>query len=207
MNFLGTDFIISSILWLIIVFSFMFFFRKKIFRFIYKQTDFDKFLLILKNHLKETYPQIEFDFSYLDSIKNEPNPDVKKYGLIDNIINQYFDLQLSIKKLPTTPTNQLWSSYAFNSKPNKNKLPEDWLQRKSVLFQRDNKTCQRCFKKLNSKDADIFMIKPLDQNGQYYFENLILLCQDCTKIENHKRDKTTNIKYLNIKEELYSLVK
>jgi hypothetical protein len=52
-DYLGADFSISSTLWLIAVFTFMFAFRKKIFPFLYKDTDMDKFLIELKEYLKK----------------------------------------------------------------------------------------------------------------------------------------------------------
>ena len=208
MGYLGSDFIYSSTLWLVVIFIFMFTFRKKIFAFYYKDGDLDKFFKRLQIYLKETYPNIEFRYDVLDSLKKEePNPDAIKYALIDNIINQYISIQLDIKTAPKVPVDKLWDSYTFNSKPTKTKLPKDWLQRKAVVFQRDNKTCQRCSKKIKITEADLFMITPLDDGGQYYFENLLLLCVDCHKIENSKRDNSSNIKYLDIKDKLYDLVK
>ena len=207
MNFLGNDFVISSSIWLVVVFAFMFVFRKKIFSFYYKEDDFGKFLNILKIHLNETYPKIKFNFHFLETLEDEPNPDAKKYALIDNILNQYRTLNLDSVQKKSIPSSKLWSSYAFNSKPNKTKLPEDWLQRKAIVFERDEKTCQRCSKKIPIKESDMFLLTPLENGGQYYFENLLLLCLDCMKIENQKRDEKLNLKYLDIKDELYSLVK
>ncbi|MCK5293922.1 MAG: HNH endonuclease [Arcobacteraceae bacterium] len=207
MNFLGNDFIISSSIWLIVVFTFIFTFRKKIFSFYYKESDFDKFVTLLKEYLDETYPKINFNFHFVETLEDEPNPDAKKYALIDNIINQYITLELNSTHNKSIPTNKLWGSYTFNSKPNKTKLPEDWLQRKALIFERDEKTCQRCSKKTTIQESDIFMLTPLEKGGQYYFENLLLVCIDCMKIENHKRDTSLNLKYLDIKDELYSLVK
>ena len=207
MKFLGNDFIISSLIWLVAVFIFIFTFRKKIFSFYYKENDFDKFLDILNRYLKTTYPKINFHFHFLDTLKDEPNPDAKKYALIDNIINQYLTIKLESTKNRSIPSHKLWGSYTFNSKPDKKKLPEDWLQRKALVFERDKKTCQRCSKKLVIQKSDLLMITPLEKGGQYYFENLLLVCIDCMKIENQKRDDRLTLKYLDIKDELYSLVK
>lgn len=44
---------------------------------------------------KQLIQKIKFDFKYLDKIKDEPNPDAKKYALIDNIINQYEALEFT----------------------------------------------------------------------------------------------------------------
>ena len=206
-NYLGIDFSIFSTLWLIGVFVFIFSFRKKIFRFLYKDADMEKFLFKLKSYLKETYPKIKFDYDYLDTLNDEPNPDAKKYALIDHIINQYVTYKFNPSVQKSVPANLLWTSYVFDSKPNKDKLPKDWLKRKTVVFERDNKTCQRCSKKTDIKDSDLYLIKPIKKGGNYYLENLILLCNDCSKIEKHKLDSSVNIKYLKIKEKLYSIVK
>ncbi|HIP13301.1 MAG TPA: HNH endonuclease [Arcobacter sp.] len=207
MNFLGMDFIISSIIWLILVFGFMFTFRKKIFSFYYKQNDMELFVNNLQKTLQKIYPKLKFDFSFLEKLENEPNPQAKQYALIDNIINQYTTKDLVIKSTPIVPTKELWSSYVLNSKPISKKLPEDWLKRKAIIFQRDDKSCQKCSKVIDIKNSDIYMIKSLNDSGQYYLENLTLLCLDCFKIENLKRDESKTIKYLDIKDELYSLVK
>lgn len=207
MHFLGSDFIISSILWLLVIFIFMFIFRKHIFKFYYKESDLDKFLIILEQYLKKTYPKLNLNFHFLKTLENEPNPDAVKYALLDNIINQYISLDFNPSSTKAIPSNKLWGSYAFNSQPDNNKLPDDWQQRKALVFERDEKICQRCSKKITIKDADIIIIIPIQKGGQYYFENLLLLCTDCIKIENNKRDNSKNIKYLNIKNELYSLVK
>jgi len=207
MSFLGTDFIISSSIWLIIVFSFMFYFRKTIFKFYYKEDDIEMFLKKLKTYLKETYPKFNFQFDFINKL-NEPNPDALKYQIIDNIIYQYISYDISFNSQSSISHDKIWSSYAFNSKPQKNKLPSDWLQRKSVVFLRDKKTCQRCSKLVDIKNSDLYIIKPIEQGGQYYIENLVLLCTDCKKIEESKRNSENNkIKYLDIKENLYQFVK
>ena len=168
----------------------------------------DLFLRQLDEKLKTTYPKLKFDFRYLDKIQDEPNPDAKKYALIDNIINQYEALEFNPKSsMKSIPQNMLWSSYAFNSKNVKNKLPEDWLLRKNAIYERDEKTCQKCSKKMQAKDSDILFVKPLEKGGDFYLENMILVCNDCAKIEKYKLDKTQPIKFLEIREDLYKLVK
>jgi hypothetical protein len=207
-NFLGADFSISSAILFIALFAFVFAFRKKIFFFIYKETDMELFLKQLDEKLKTTYPKITFDFKYLEKIENEPNPDAKKYALIDNIVNQYEALEFTAKNSnKSISANMLWSSYAFNSKNIKNRLPEDWLLRKNAIYERDEKTCQKCSKKLLPKDSDILFVKPLEKGGDFYLENMILVCSDCAKIEKYKLDKTQSLKFLEIREDLYSLVK
>jgi hypothetical protein len=172
------------------------------------EPDIELFLKQLDEKLKTTYPKMEFDFKYLEKIKNEQNIELKKYALLDNIINQY-------KRFKFTPvafnkpisSNLLWSSYAFNSKNLKNKLPDDWLLRKNAIYMRDEKICQRCSKKLQAKDIDIMFVKPLEKGGDFYLENMVLVCTDCVKVEKHKIDETQSLNFLEIREDLYQLVK
>jgi 5-methylcytosine-specific restriction endonuclease McrA len=207
-EYLGADFSISSFILIVGVVSLLFTFRRQIFFFIYKETDMELFLRQLDEKLKTTYPKLKFDFKYLEKIQDEPNPDAKKYALIDNIINQYEALEFRPKSSnKAISPNMLWSSYAFNSKNVKNRLPEDWLLRKNAVYERDEKTCQKCSKKMQVKDSDILFIKPLEKGGDFYLENMILVCNDCAKIEKYKLDKTQPIKFLEIRKDLYKLVK
>ena len=48
MYFLGTDYIISSLLWLFIIFAFVFTFRKHIMKLFYPETTLDLFISKLK---------------------------------------------------------------------------------------------------------------------------------------------------------------
>jgi len=207
-NYLGADFTILSIITLVFLFSMLFTFRKKIFFFIYKETDMEFFLKQLDEKLKTTYPKLKFNFKYLEKVQNNPNLDFQKYALIDSIIKQYETFEFTVKNSnKSVPLNMLWNSYAFNAKPSKNKLPEDWLLRKNAIYERDEKLCQRCSKKLQPKDIDILFVKPLEKGGDFYLENMILVCNDCAKIEKYKLDKTQSLKFLEIREDLYKLVK
>jgi len=203
MYFLGLDFIISSTILLIVVFLFVFLFKEQIKRFFYRNSPFELFLIRLKSYLEKTYPDILFDYSIVDKTKSEPNPDARMYMIIEHILQEYFDLILDESKFPsTTPQNIQWGSYVFNCEPNRNKLPNDWMQRKHALLQRDNKKCFRCSKKLDINTVQIYMIKSLKDNGKYNLENLIPICKDCEHILN--QDKA---KHLDIKEDLEDIVK
>ena len=202
MFFLGLDFIISSIIWLMIVFIFAFIFRKHLKKFFYKDISFDVFYKNLKDFLKENYPSIEFDFEIFETSKSEPNPTARKYLILDNIINQYSSLKLDSSKYPTSASPSLqWNNYTFNSEPNRDKLPIDWAQRKNALLIRDEKKCFRCSKHIDLSTVQIHMIRPLKSGGKYFLENLVPLCRDCDKI------LTNKVKHLDIKENLYALVK
>ncbi|MEA3512119.1 MAG: HNH endonuclease signature motif containing protein [Campylobacterota bacterium] len=201
MYFLGLDFIISSLIWLIVIVAFVFTFRKVIFKRFYKHETLDIFLGKLKGYLKKTYPDITFNFSIIKESLEEPNPNLRKYIIADDIINQFYSLKLDKIKFPkSTPQKLHWSSYIFNSEPNKNKLPSDLSKRVNALLLRDNKKCFRCSKHIDMYTANIYMIRKLEDGGKYYLENLLPLCKDCDKILNNK--STT----LNIKDELYDII-
>jgi 5-methylcytosine-specific restriction endonuclease McrA len=78
------------------------------------------------------------------------------------------------------------------------------MQRKNALLIRDNKKCFRCSKHIDINHTNIYMIRSLKDGGKYYLENLIPVCKDCEKILS-KNSKKMN--YLDIKENLYNLVK
>ena len=202
MHFLGNDFIIIASLLLISIFIFVFLVKDKIFKKDYKSIEDDSFKNNVIKYLKSTYPKFNFNFSIFDKkIENEEILTTKYYQL-DNIITQYINNRPFSKKfLKPINTDDLWSEYAFYSKPNKDKLPPDWLKRKKVAYQRDNHSCVRCSKKIQMKDGSLYIVTPIKEGGQYYLENLATLCSDCNKILNKK------ISVLKIKDDLYEFVK
>ncbi|MEA3498987.1 MAG: hypothetical protein U9R16_08010 [Campylobacterota bacterium] len=205
MAFLGLDFIISSLIWLIFISLFLFIFREKIKMFFYKEGTFDIFIYNLKEYLKKTYPDLKFDFSIIENSLNEPNPNARKYQILDDIINQYTNIKLNSSKYPqATPQKLQWGSYIFNSEPNRDKLPKDWVQRKNALLIRDNKRCFRCSKVLDLNSIQIYMIRDLTKGGKYFLENLLPMCKDCDKILNKDNQK---VNHLDIKHALYDLIK
>jgi len=203
MAFLGLDFIISSLLWLIVVFGFIFLFRKQIMKLFYGKTSFDLFINRLKEYLKKTYPDINFNFDIIELSKSQPNPQTRKYMIVDNIIDQYQKIKIDSSKYPqSTPKQLQWGSYVFNSEPNRDKLPKDWLQRKSALLTRDHQKCFRCSKKLTVNKTEIQMIRDLKSGGKYFLENLIPVCKDCYKLLNID---TKKLNHLDIKDDLLDI--
>ena len=202
MHFLGNDFIILSLLLLISIFIFVFLFKDKIFKKEYESLEDDTFKNEILTYLKITYPKFRFDFSILDEKNSNEDSLTTKYYQIDNLINQYINNRPFSKKfLKPIKTDNLWSEYAFYSKPNKDKLPPDWLKRKKVAYERDNSSCVRCSKNEAMKDCVLYVVTPISEGGQYYLENLATLCTDCNKILNKKPSP------LKIKDALYEFVK
>jgi len=205
MYFLGTDYIVSSLLWLTLVAIFVFTFRKPIMKLLYKKATLDLFISKLKIYLEKTYPDIKFDYSIVDHSKSEPNPELRKYSIVDNIIDQFKRIELNTSKYPkNTPKELHWGSYMFNCEPNKDKLPKDWMQRKNALFVRDHRKCFRCSTYVDIHTMHPKMIRSLKDGGKYYLENLIPLCSDCDKLLSDDNKKKHG--FLNIKDKLYQIV-
>ncbi len=202
MGFLGTDFIISSLLVICVSIAILYYFRKIIFKLLYKDKNTDLFIKQVKEYLLANHSKISFDFSIVDKSREEPNPTTRAYIIIDNIVQQYSSTHIHIP-ISSAPIeqNQLWDSYTFNAKPIGTKLPSDWSQRKSVTLQRDKNICQRCGYKVKPENAHLFLIKSIKEGGQFYLENLVILCKDCDKITAKK-----DLKYLDIKDTLNSFI-
>jgi hypothetical protein len=204
MAFLGLDYIVSSLVWLSVIFALVFTFRKHIAKLFYPQTSLDLFVGKLKHYLQENYPKIKFDLSIIETSKIEKNPDARKYMIIGNILQQYNNLKLDSNKFPqSTPTSLRWDSYIFNCEPDKDKLPPDWAKRKNALIIRDHKRCVRCSKLVTLNTISIHLIRPLSEGGKYYLENLISVCKDCEKILSNDSKKMTT---LQIKDDLEHIV-
>ena len=90
MAFLGLDFIISSLIWLLVVILFAFIFRKHLKKFFYKDVSFDVFYKNLNSYLSETYPEVKFDLSIIETSKSEVNPNARKYLILDNFLVYLF---------------------------------------------------------------------------------------------------------------------
>lgn len=200
MAFLGLDYIISSLIWLLVIFSIVFVFREHIKNYFYPQVSLDLFLSKLKHYLNENHPKIPFDFSIIEETKNEKNPDIRKFAIVGSMIEQYKKYPLKQADYPqATPTSLRWDSYVFNCEPNKDKLPPDWEKRKNALIIRDKKSCLRCGKKVTQFTIAVHLIRPLSDGGKYHLENLLSLCKDCEKVLSKDPKK---IATLQIKEDL-----
>jgi len=204
MYFLGTDYIISSLLWLLAIFSFVFTFRKQIMKLFYKPVTLDLFTSKIKTFMKKTYPNFNIDYAIIKLSQTEENPELRKYMIADEIIEQFHRIELNKNNYPkVTPKELQWGSYIFNCEPNKDKLPSDWIKRKNALCVRENMKCFRCSTHIDMNNMYPKMILPLKDGGKYYLENLIPLCSDCDKLLNNNPKK---VSFLNIKDSLYDIV-
>ncbi len=201
-SFWGLDFIISATILIVVAFTILYIYRDKIRRFFYKETNFDLFIKKLKGYLLTNHPKINFDFRIIENSQSEQNPLARCYIIIDNIINQFTNKDIKINGSNKAITqNNLWDSYTFNAKPIGNKLPDDWAKRKLIVAQRDKNICQRCGAYTKPETTHLFLVKSIKDGGQFYLENLVIICKNCHRVTTNK-----DLKYLDIRDNLNSLV-
>jgi len=204
MYFLGTDYIISSLLWLIGIGAFVYVVKDPILKYFNNKGNFKEFTNKVKAYLEETYPKVKFDYTIITTTNNEPDEELRKNMVVDDIVDQYKKLQLDKNKYPkSTNASKLWNSYTFNCEPNRNKLPPDMPQRINALLTRENQQCFRCSIKIKITSANFFMILSLEKGGKYQLENLVPVCKDCKKILDND---TKNLSFLKIKDDLYEIL-
>ncbi len=203
MGYLGNDFIISSMVLIIVLFTILYIYRKKVFAFYYVESDFEKFIRLVKEYLIKNYPKIKFNYNIISQSKNENNPQARCYEVIDHLVDDFINSEIDTTVTPKpVPLKLLWDSYTFDALPVGTKLPKDWAKRKAVAIQRDHNICQRCGYKTKPETAHLFLLKSIKQGGQFYLENMIIICKDCQRVTTKK-----DLKYLNIKDELTNFIK
>jgi len=185
----------------------LYIYKDKIIHLIYKKNDFNSFVNDIRIYLKQHYPKIKFDIQQaVEDTKTEQNPNTRLILVIENLIWQFINHKYTSKTKDPINKELLWSNYLENCKPNKDKLPTDWSKRKEFTWQRDKHICQRCGLKLKLDDAKVVLLKPIKDGGQYNFENLETLCNDCNKILKSS-DLSKTAKSLNIFDNLMNKVK
>ncbi len=185
----------------------LYIYKNSIVNFIYKNNDFKTFIHNLKVYTKNNYPKIRFEFKQIiEDTKDEKNPQTRSILIIENLVWQFINYKYISKTKKSISNDLLWSTYLENCKPIKDKLPTDWSKRKELTWQRDKHICQRCGYKLKLNDAKVVLLKAVSNGGQYNFENLETLCNDCNKILK-STDLSKTYKSLNILDNLMTKVK
>lgn len=145
----------------------------------------DKRISAFKNdviiYLKQNYPNITFNLSIFDTTKKEKDIRVRQMLIAENLALQFAKYEFDFSTQKSIDQKLIWSSYEIESKPTKNRRPNDLKRRKEYTFKRDNESCIRCGLKLHINDATLATIKSFGEGGTYHFENLATLCKDCYK--------------------------
>ncbi len=181
----------------------LYIYRERIFKRFYKKGDINHFIKNLDSYLRVKYPKINFNFSKLKKlVENEKDIRIQEVLIVENLVQQfaYYDYELNTQK--SIPSDKLWSSYMANSKLLKdNKLPLDWQQRKKAAWLRDNNQCNRCGTKISLMDSHALLAKQMKNGGGFNLENIVILCNDCTRIIKSSNIERTK-KDLNILDQL-----
>ena len=201
---LGIDFAIYSLICLSALIP-LYVYREKIFKFLYKSSDFGAFLTEIQKYLQNNHPFINFDFSIVEKTKNEDNPKTRQILVAEDFISQFAEFEMNITTQDSVDKELIWQTYEMDSLPKKEKLPKDWLRRKDTAWKRDNCQCRRCGIKTTINDSQLYLVKDIKDGGTYHFENIITLCNDCYRILN-TQDIGKIAKSLNITDTLMSKV-
>jgi len=180
---LGIDFIIYSLLASSSVIP-LYIYRKKVFKFLYKPSDFEEFIAEVKKYLNISHPVIKFSYSIVENTKEEENPKTRQILIVENLLNQFCEYEMFISTQHSVEKSLLWQTYEIDSLPKKDKLPKDWLRRKDTAWKRDHCKCKRCGSKIKMNDTQIYILKEIENGGTYHFENLLTTCNDCYRILN-----------------------
>lgn len=166
------------------------------------------FIGLVESYLKREHPNIVFDLSFYQKLKEEAdtqNEQVEKTLIIREVVKQFSDFiwekttQKSLKK------DLIWDGYGINSQPNK-KVPIDFSRRKELVFFREEGVCNRCGHIIEKIErAYIVLAQSFEQNGGYNLENLILLCQNCHSTTTYNSSNFSEV-YLKLREDLYDML-
>lgn len=170
----------------------LYIYRRQVFPFIYRGGNFKAFLINLKQYIHTNYPKINFNFDIVEKTIEEKDIPVRQMLVLENIVSQFSNFEYETQTQKSINKELLWSSYERNSKPLKEKYPNDWPRRKECVWNRDNGKCDRCGTKVKLVDAQITFVKSLRNGGGYNFENLVTLCSDCNKILNSSNIENTS---------------
>lgn len=181
---LGNDFTFFATLLIIILLP-LYIYRKKVFKFLYNKGDIKSFVKDLSTFLNDTYPKIRFSTNGIDLNDQSNDPRTLKVIIIEKFLNQYINFDYKIKTQNSVNKDMLWATYEMDSIPKKGPV-KDLIKRKEYLLKRDDNRCNRCGKYIKKDSSNIELVKSVEDGGTYHFENLTLLCSDCSRIVNSK---------------------
>ncbi len=201
---LGIDYTIIGTIIILLVLYFIFSHKERLRSYLFTSMGNINKDDIMK-YLAKTYPNINFDLSRLSEFKYDDVAQ-QKIIIVEDIVYQFTSIQSNFPTTADTIDHKyIWDSYVVNSKPPKGKTPMDIKKRKEALLFRDKHTCQRCSKDLNIDTLKIYFLKPLEDGGDYSFENMISVCSDCSRVLLSKDIKKT-AQELELTEILYETI-
>jgi len=161
----------------------LYIYRKEIYKRFSKKGNLKVFIKDLNIYLTYNYPKINFNFNIVEKLDEKDLLKTKQILVIEDLARQfvYFEYELSTQK--SVSKEKLWSSYDQNSTLHKdNKFPVDWPQRKEAAWNREEGKCNRCGTKTKLVDTNALLAKQMKDGGGFNLENVVILCNDCTRI-------------------------
>ena len=156
-------------------------------------------------YLLKNYPKVNFDVSSLGD-NDFSDLEKQKIAIVEDIATQFANIKVDFPNTaPMIDHEFIWETYQINSKPPKGKTPPDISRRRDALLFRDKHTCQRCSFDINKDNMRIYFLKPIEEGGDYSFENMISVCNDCYRILHSKEIKKT-IHELELTEKLFTII-
>ena len=120
-------------------------------------------------------------------------------------MHQYSNYPYQVQTQKVVNKEELWSSYEVDSKPFKDKNPNDLKRRKNLAWKRAQYRCDRCGLLLKSEDAKLLFAKEIKRGGSFHLENLAIVCNDCYLITEAKdqNKSTLELKIFSLLESRY----
>lgn len=162
----------------------LYIYRKTIYKKLFKsKTDIKPFVKVLNEYLIKNYPRINFNFDILEKLADEKDFKVKQILIIEDLVSQFAYYEYSLETQKGVDPEKLWTGYDQNSKLLKdNTYPKDWAQRKSTAWVRDDGKCNRCGTKIKIENSNALLAKQMKDGGGFNLENIVILCNDCSKV-------------------------
>lgn len=161
----------------------LYIYRKEIYSKFSKKGDIKTFIRDVDSYLSVHYPKIPFNFDILEKLEDEADIRRKQILIIEDLVGQfaYYEYELSTQR--TVSKDKLWTGYDQNSVLIKdNKRPIDWAQRKEAAWFREDGKCDRCGTKSRLVDSNALLAKQMKDGGGFNLENIVILCNDCTRV-------------------------
>jgi hypothetical protein len=135
-------------------------------------------------------------------IDNLADEVLRKIAVI--VIDEYKQAQVILVIKNAIPSEvgskSFWENEERNRCTEANKNPSDWIERREVVFLRDNCQCQRCGMKVELHNCHIHHIERRSKGGNHSLFNLITVCRDChALLEGHEILKGISAYYISQK--------
>ena len=179
---LGLDYSITASLLVMLLIP-LYIYRKKFIQKFNKKPDINSFVKDITIYLKTNYPKFVFDFTIINKYSNEANFKTQQMLIIEDLIKQFIREEFVFSTQKIVEKKHLWLTYEENSRLKKdNKLPADWIQRKTEALKRDKNKCNRCEHNVIKNNSYALLVKQMKDGGGFNFENIVILCNDCNRI-------------------------